>query len=48
MKVICLTIIASSKHTYQGGLEKQQELHSVQLQSMIQLLALRYSVNKEK
>ena len=33
------------QHTFQEGLEKWQELHSAQLQYMIQLLGLQCSVN---
>ena len=38
----------SMQHTYQEGLETWQELHSVQLQCLIELVALRYSVNGER
>ena len=36
----------SMQHTYQEGLETWQELHSVQLQCLIELVALRYSACK--
>ena len=32
--------LLSMQHTYQEGLEKWQELHSAQLQCLIQLVAL--------